>query len=67
MSYGDVLGSTPTSDLRAGGFVMEAITRFADAVLHDRPILATGEVGVEATRIVDAIKRSAEIGQPVDV
>jgi predicted dehydrogenase len=64
---GDVLGSTPTSDLRAGGFVMEAIARFADAVLHDRPVLATGEDGVEATRIVDAIKRSAETGQPVAI
>ena len=67
LSYGDMLGSTPTSDLRAGGFVMEAIARFADTVLHDRPVLATGEDGVEATRIVDAIRRSAETGQPVDI
>jgi predicted dehydrogenase len=67
LSYGDVLGTTPTSDLRIGGFVVEAIARFADAVLHDRPVLATGEDGIEATRIVDAIKRSAESGQPVDV
>jgi predicted dehydrogenase len=67
LSYGDVLGVTPTSDLRVGGFVLEAISRFADAVLHDRPVLATGEDGVEATRIVDAIKRSAETGQPIDL
>ncbi len=67
LSYGDVLGMTPTSDLRIGGFVAESIAQFADAVLHDRPVLATGEDGVEATRIVDAIKRSAETGQPVDV
>jgi predicted dehydrogenase len=67
LCYGDVLGVTPTSDLRVGGFVLEAISRFADAVLHDRPVLATGEDGVEATRIVDAIKRSAETGQPVDL
>ena len=67
LSYGDVLGVTPTSDLRVGGFVLEAISRFVDAVLYDRPVLATGEDGVEATRIVDAIKRSAETGQPVDL
>jgi predicted dehydrogenase len=67
LSYGDVLGATPTSDLRIGGFVTEAIAQFADAVLYDRPVLATGEDGVEATRIVDAIRRSAETGQPVDV
>jgi len=67
LCYGDVLGVTPTSDLRVGGFVLEAIARFADAVLHDRPVLATGEDGVEASRIVDAIKRSAETGQPIDL
>jgi predicted dehydrogenase len=67
LNYGDVLGVTPTSDLRVGGFVLEAISRFADAVLYDRPVLATGEDGVESTRIVDAIKRSAETGQPVDI
>ncbi|MCD6030482.1 MAG: Sugar dehydrogenase [Thermomicrobiales bacterium] len=67
LSYGDVLGVTPTSDLRVGGFVLEAIARFVDAVLYDRPVLATGEDGLEATRIVDAIQRSAETGQPVEV
>jgi len=67
LSYGDVLGITPTSDLRIGGFVLEAIARFVDAVLYDRPLLATGEDGLEAVRIVGAIERSAESGQPVDV
>ena len=67
LSYGDVLGVAPTSDLRVGGFVLEAIARFADAVLHGRPVLATGEDGLEATRIVAAMQRSAETGQQVDI
>ena len=67
LSYGDVLGVTPTSDLRTGGFVLEAIARFVDAVLYDRPVLATGEDGLEATRIVAAIQRSAETSQAVEV
>jgi predicted dehydrogenase len=67
IDYGDVLGVAPTSDLRVGGFVLEAIARFADAVLYDRPVLATGEDGLEATRIVDAIQRSAQSGQPIDL
>ncbi len=67
LSYGDVLGVTPTSDLRIGGFVLEAIARFVDAVLYDGPVLATGEDGVEVTRILCAIAQSAETGQPVDL
>jgi predicted dehydrogenase len=67
MSYGDVLGAAPTSDLRVGGFVAEAIAQFADAVLYGRPVLATGEDGVAATRVVEAIDRSAKTGQPVAV
>lgn len=67
MSYADVFGITPASDLRIGGFVLESIARFVDAVLYDRPVLATGEDGLEATRIASAIAQSAETGQPVDL
>jgi len=67
MRYGDVLGITPTSDLRTGGFVLEAIARFVDALLYDRPVLATGEDGLEAVRIVSAIEESARLGRPVEI
>jgi predicted dehydrogenase len=67
ISYGDVLGIIPTGHQRVGGFVLEAIARFVDAVLYDRPVLATGEDGLEAARVASAIERSAEIGQPIDL
>jgi len=67
INYGDVLGVTPTSDLRVGGFVLEAIARFVDAVVYDRPVLATGEDGLEAARVVSAIEQSAKIGEPIDL
>ncbi len=67
IAYADVLGTTPTSQWRTGGFVREAIGRFVDAVLYDQPVLATGEDGLAAVRVASAIERSAETGQPVDL
>jgi len=67
MSYSDVFGTTPTSKYRIGGFVLEAIGRFVDALLHDEPVLATGEDGLAAVRVADAIVRSADTGKPVDL
>lgn len=67
LSYGDVLGVTPSGHQRVGGFVLESIARFVDAVLYDQPVIATGEDGLEAARVASAIERSAETGQPVDL
>ena len=66
-NYGDVLGIIPTGVHRVGGFVMEAIARFVDSVVFDQPVLATGEDGLEATRVLSAIEKSAESGIPVDL
>lgn len=66
-SYGDVLGVTTAGHQRVGGFVLEAIARFVDAVLYDQPVIATGEDGLEAARVASAIERSAELGQPVNL
>ncbi len=66
-SLPDVLGVIPTSPLRIGGFVLEAIGRFVDAVVHDRPVLATGEDGLLVTRVLRAIIKSTETGLPVDL
>ena len=59
MAYSDVLGITPTGDHRIGGFVLESIARFVDAVLDDGPVLATGEDGVAVTRVLLAMEESA--------
>ena len=36
-SLPDVLGLTPASPLRTGGFMLEAVARFVDAVAYDHP------------------------------
>jgi len=67
MRFGDPLGITPTGPTRVGGFVLEAIARFVDAVLRDAPVLAGVEDGLAATRVLAAIERSAASGQPVEL
>jgi predicted dehydrogenase len=67
LRFGDSIGVTPTGHARVGGFVLEAIARFVDQVLHDAPPLASLEDGLTATRILAAIERSAASGQPVDL
>ena len=64
----DVLGITFGSDApRMSGFVLEAISGFVDAVVHDGPVLATGEDGLLVTRVLTAITESAASGRPVDL
>jgi predicted dehydrogenase len=67
MTYSDVLGVTPTGQGRIGGFVLESIARFVDAVLHDKPVLATGTDGVAVTRVLLAMEESAQSGLPIDL
>jgi predicted dehydrogenase len=67
MKFVDTFGITPTGPSRVGGFVLEAIARFVDAVLHDAPLLAGVEDGLAATRVLAAIERSAASGQPVEL
>jgi predicted dehydrogenase len=67
LRFADPLGITPTGPTRVGGFVLEAIARFVDAVLRDVPVLAGVEDGLAATRVLAAIERSAASGQPVDL
>jgi predicted dehydrogenase len=67
-SLPDVLGITFSGDApRMSGFVLEAISRFVDAVADNQPMLATGEDGLVVTRILTAVIESAKSGRPVDL
>lgn len=66
-SLPDVTAITPTGDNRLSGFVLEAVARFVDTVVYDRPVLATGEEALQVTRILVAMNESAAKGQPVDL
>lgn len=63
----DVFGLVSADPPRPHGFVLEAINRFVDAVVFDRPVLATGEDGLLVTRVLTAIAESAKSGKPVDL
>jgi predicted dehydrogenase len=65
MKYAELLGVAPTGEGRIGGFVLESIARFVDAIAGDAPLLAGIDDGVINTRVLAAIERSAASGQPV--
>ena len=69
VSLPDILGISldGTSSPRMSGFVLEAIARFVDAIVDDKPVLATGEEGMRVTRVLTAIEESARSRQPVDL
>lgn len=66
-SLPDVFGITFDDSPRIGGFVLESIARFVDAVVNDGPVVATGEDGLLVTRVLTAITESAKSGQPVEL
>jgi predicted dehydrogenase len=45
--------------------VVSPMAHFADAILNDTPHIATGEEGLIVMKILDAIYKSAETGEPV--
>jgi predicted dehydrogenase len=47
------------------GFFHLPIRHFVDCLLDDRPFACTGEDGLAATRIVEAMERSMKTGKPV--
>ena len=68
VSLPDVLGFTlDANSARMSGFVLEAIARFVDAVVDDKPVLATGAEAALVTRVLCAIEESSRTGQPIDL
>ncbi len=61
----DLLGVTPAAGGRIGGFVMEAIARFVDAVTTGSPVLADATDGLKVTRVLAAIEQAAASGNAV--
>lgn len=66
-NFMDILGEIPTGQGRVGGFVLESIARFVDAVLGDAPLLAGIDDGLAATRVLAAIEQSCEKGIPINL
>jgi predicted dehydrogenase len=64
--YPDVSGIVDM-DGKPTGFCIAAISHFIDCVVNDKNPRATGEDGLEATRIVEAMEKSAETGLPVNL
>lgn len=67
LRYGDTAGVLPTGATRVGGFVLESIARFVDAVLRGAPLMAGVEDGLASTRVLTAIEASVARGVPVDL
>jgi predicted dehydrogenase len=67
LKYRDMFGVTPVGLGRIGGFVMESIARFVDAVQSDAPLLADIEDGLRVTRVIAAIETSAQTGKSIDI
>lgn len=47
------------------GFVLDAVVHFIESVVTDAPLIATGEDGLENTRIIAALTEAANSGQVV--
>ncbi|MDX2006798.1 MAG: Gfo/Idh/MocA family oxidoreductase [Meiothermus sp.] len=64
-SFPDLLA--PPTGTHLTGFVLDSIACFIDTITEDAPPLATGEEGLEVTRLLCAIERAAELGLPLEL
>lgn len=64
--YPDVLGLIEYPD-GVRGFVVESIEHFIRCILEDREPIATGRDGLEVTKIISAVLKSANSGTPISL
>lgn len=57
----------PPTGIHLTGFVLDSISYFVDTIIRDDLPIATGEEGLEITRILCAIEESATLGRPLDL
>jgi predicted dehydrogenase len=66
ITFPDVSGA-PDLHGRPVGFAIAAIEHFIDCVVQDRQPMVTGEDGLIAARVVEAIEESARTRKPVEI
>jgi predicted dehydrogenase len=64
--YPDVSGIVDVEG-KPTGFCIAAISHFIDCVVNDKKPVVTGEDGLEAARVVEALEKSAKTGQAVNL
>ena len=52
---------------RLTGFVLDAVAHFVDGVTLGQPVLATGQEGLENTRLISALLQAANRGTAVPI
>lgn len=65
-SYPDIFVA-PTVHGKPLGFAVESIRHFVDCVVNDREPLVTGDDGLAATRVIQAMEQSAQAGAAVEL
>jgi len=66
VSYPDVIANVGIQG-RQYGFAIASIHHFVDCILANREPVATGFDGLQATKVIVAMERSANIGAPVEL
>ncbi|MCD6096028.1 MAG: Gfo/Idh/MocA family oxidoreductase [Thermoprotei archaeon] len=64
--YPDVLGLIDSPE-GPRGFAVDSLAHFVRCIIEDKEPIATGKDGLEVTRIICAILKSADLGKPISL